>query len=69
MTPACPICAAPVDTASRRPWHPFCSQRCKLVDLDRWLTGTYRIPGPPADPQGEEHGTGADPAIRSEEDA
>jgi endogenous inhibitor of DNA gyrase (YacG/DUF329 family) len=23
---------------------PFCSDRCKLVDLNRWLTGKYQIP-------------------------
>ena len=26
------------------PWAPFCSQRCKDVDLGRWLKGDYRIP-------------------------
>ncbi len=26
------------------PWVPFCSQRCKDVDLGRWLRGDYRIP-------------------------
>jgi hypothetical protein len=26
-------------------WRPFCSERCKLVDLGRWLNGEYRVPG------------------------
>jgi endogenous inhibitor of DNA gyrase (YacG/DUF329 family) len=32
------------------PWHPesryrpFCSERCKLIDLGAWATGQYRIP-------------------------
>ena len=26
------------------PWAPFCSERCKLVDLGRWLDGRYQIP-------------------------
>jgi endogenous inhibitor of DNA gyrase (YacG/DUF329 family) len=30
-------------------WHPFCSERCKMADLGRWLTEGYRVPGPPAD--------------------
>ena len=30
----------PVDPA----WRPFCSERCKLTDLGRWLTGGYSIP-------------------------
>jgi len=27
---------------------PFCSERCRLVDLGRWLKEEYRIPGPRA---------------------
>jgi endogenous inhibitor of DNA gyrase (YacG/DUF329 family) len=26
------------------PFRPFCSERCKLIDLDNWLAGRYRIP-------------------------
>jgi endogenous inhibitor of DNA gyrase (YacG/DUF329 family) len=37
----CPICGRPVDEKFK----PFCSQRCRQVDLNRWLSGTYRIPG------------------------
>lgn len=33
----------PVDPA----WTPFCSERCKMADLGRWLSGEYRIPGEP----------------------
>jgi endogenous inhibitor of DNA gyrase (YacG/DUF329 family) len=28
-------------------WRPFCSQRCKLLDLANWTDGSYRIPGEP----------------------
>ena len=38
---ACPICKKPVDPAFR----PFCSRRCADVDLGRWLTGGYVLPG------------------------
>jgi endogenous inhibitor of DNA gyrase (YacG/DUF329 family) len=31
----------PVDPA----WRPFCSERCKLLDLARWVDGEYRVPG------------------------
>jgi len=24
-------------------WRPFCSERCKLADLGRWLSGDYRV--------------------------
>jgi endogenous inhibitor of DNA gyrase (YacG/DUF329 family) len=36
----CPICGKPVDPAFR----PFCSRRCADVDLQRWLSGAYRVP-------------------------
>ncbi len=56
----CPICAK--EAAPRRAMQtgggsepravgnasfPFCSPACKLVDLGRWLDGSYRVPGPP----------------------
>ena len=25
-------------------WHPFCSERCQLLDLSHWLTGDYSVP-------------------------
>ena len=37
----CPICGKPATLAS----HPFCSERCRDVDLNRWLSGSYVIPG------------------------
>jgi endogenous inhibitor of DNA gyrase (YacG/DUF329 family) len=39
----CPICGKPATEAS----HPFCSERCRDVDLNRWLSGSYAIPGRP----------------------
>ena len=37
----CPICGKPATNASL----PFCSERCREVDLNRWLSGSYAIPG------------------------
>ncbi|MBV9456672.1 MAG: DNA gyrase inhibitor YacG [Bradyrhizobium sp.] len=37
----CPICGKPASEATR----PFCSPRCRDVDLNRWLSGSYVIPG------------------------
>lgn len=37
----CPICGKPQTQATR----PFCSSRCRDVDLNRWLKGSYVIPG------------------------
>ncbi|NBV44587.1 MAG: DNA gyrase inhibitor YacG [Planctomycetia bacterium] len=41
--PRCPVCSVPVDlTAVVTP--PFCSERCRLVDLGRWLDESYAVP-------------------------
>jgi endogenous inhibitor of DNA gyrase (YacG/DUF329 family) len=37
----CPICGKPAIEASR----PFCSERCRDVDLNRWLSNSYVVPG------------------------
>nr|HEV8009898.1 DNA gyrase inhibitor YacG [Bradyrhizobium sp.] len=37
----CPICGKPAAEALR----PFCSERCRDVDLNRWLSNSYAIPG------------------------
>ena len=42
---ACPTCAKPVEWTENQRWRPFCSERCKLVDLGSWLDETHRIPG------------------------
>ena len=48
----CPICGK----AERAEFRPFCSRGCKDRDLLKWLDGGYRIPGPPADPEGLDSG-------------
>lgn len=42
----CPVCGQPESNENR----PFCSRRCADVDLGRWLTGQYRVPGAPVEP-------------------
>jgi endogenous inhibitor of DNA gyrase (YacG/DUF329 family) len=37
----CPVCKKPGSESYR----PFCSKRCADVDLGRWLTGGYALPG------------------------
>jgi endogenous inhibitor of DNA gyrase (YacG/DUF329 family) len=50
-TQACVHCRQrPVEPAFR----PFCSERCRMADLGRWLGGGYRIGGEPAVPEAEE---------------
>jgi endogenous inhibitor of DNA gyrase (YacG/DUF329 family) len=44
----CPICSKSfeIPTLDDLPSFPFCSDRCKLIDLGRWIDGAYAIPGP-----------------------
>ena len=42
----CPTCGKPVEWKDN-PFRPFCSERCQLVDLGRWVEGEYRVPGEP----------------------
>jgi len=46
----CPECGKPAKAATL----PFCSPRCRDVDLNRWLSGRYVIPGKDTDPEDEE---------------
>lgn len=46
----CPICGRPNEPAFR----PFCSRRCRDLDLGRWLDGAYAVPAVETDEDGEE---------------
>jgi endogenous inhibitor of DNA gyrase (YacG/DUF329 family) len=52
----CPICKK-VTTWEENPNRPFCSERCKLIDLGKWAEAEYRIEGKPEE---EEDEKGAD---------
>lgn len=43
--PPCSICKRPVAPRSVNRSYPFCSDRCRLIDLSKWLGGEYRIAG------------------------
>lgn len=45
----CPTCKGKVPDRADNPAFPFCSDRCKAVDLGRWFTGAYAVPGRPAE--------------------
>lgn len=45
----CPICSAPVEWSKDNPYRPFCSYRCKLIDLGAWVAEERVIPGQPLD--------------------
>jgi endogenous inhibitor of DNA gyrase (YacG/DUF329 family) len=48
--PRCAVCKAPVAPRGANRFFPLCSERCRLIDLGRWLGEDYRVPaGPPGD--------------------
>lgn len=55
MKVSCPVCQRLMEGQSLQDWpdFPFCSERCKLIDLGRWLGETYRIPAEDSEPTAE----------------
>jgi hypothetical protein len=45
-TVICPTCGKAAPYSPDNPYRPFCSQRCKLIDLGQWADEEYRIPEP-----------------------
>jgi len=41
---ACPNCGKSVEWTPDNQWRPFCSERCKLIDLGAWAAEKYRVP-------------------------
>ena len=49
----CPICRIETEW-QHNPYRPFCSERCKMIDLDHWLSERYRISGGDAEEESPE---------------
>ncbi|MGH7934717.1 MAG: DNA gyrase inhibitor YacG [Candidatus Binataceae bacterium] len=49
----CPICKKPVDAAASNRFRPFCSERCRTMDLGAWAVEGYRVHG--AEVEDHEH--------------
>jgi len=45
---ACPTCGRKVKWNEQHPWRPFCSERCRLIDLGQWASEEHCIGGEPA---------------------
>ncbi len=43
-TVACPTCGARVEWTKESRFRPFCSERCRLIDLGAWAAESYRVP-------------------------
>jgi endogenous inhibitor of DNA gyrase (YacG/DUF329 family) len=51
---SCPRCSKPVAWGPASPWRPFCSERCRMIDLGDWLDENHRISDPLGEPQDDE---------------
>jgi endogenous inhibitor of DNA gyrase (YacG/DUF329 family) len=54
----CPTCRRPVQWSAESVYRPFCSDRCRLIDLGAWLTEQHKIPD---ESGGDGEESGADP--------
>lgn len=43
-TVTCPQCGKAVIWDAANPYRPFCSERCKMIDLGQWAAEAYRVP-------------------------
>ena len=57
----CPSCHRDALPRPENPAFPFCSPRCRAIDLGRWFTGAYVVPGKTTEREGGE------PTLREEE--
>lgn len=64
MKVKCPRCGKETDM-EQNPFRPFCSERCKMLDLSSWISGEYRIPGSDAS---DKSGSGPKPEKDSDEE-
>ena len=46
----CPTCEKEKTWREDNPFKPFCSERCKLIDLGEWASETRRVPGEKINP-------------------
>ena len=53
MKVPCPICRELVSHEGN-PYRPFCSERCKLIDLESWMSERYRVPVEEETPEPED---------------
>lgn len=47
----CPTCGKNTVWSQDNLWRPFCSERCRLIDLGAWATENHRIPGERTNPE------------------
>ncbi|MCP1771392.1 endogenous inhibitor of DNA gyrase (YacG/DUF329 family) [Neisseria perflava] len=53
LTVKCPTCHQPVVWSAENPYRPFCSKRCKLIDLGEWAQERYTVAAAEEEPLSE----------------
>ena len=48
-TVKCPTCGRSIEWSDQFPFRPFCSERCRMIDLGAWLTEKHAIPSDATD--------------------
>jgi uncharacterized protein len=56
-TVPCPRCGAPAALGPDNKWRPFCSERCKLIDLGSWAAEDYRVAEPAVPKEADDSAT------------
>lgn len=62
---ACPTCGKAVEWRPENRYRPFCSERCKQIDLGAWASGEYRVPAETSDPGAADGGDALGPGRQS----
>lgn len=52
----CPNCRKPTEWRVDNPYRPFCSERCKLIDIGAWASESYRVAGSEVAPESDDQG-------------
>ena len=61
MNRPCPICKKSIEWETN-PFRPFCSERCRLIDLGHWSLGKYRIEAEDKPEEKNEEPASSDPS-------
>jgi len=62
-TVPCPTCRQPAEFSSANRFRPFCSERCKQIDLGAWASENFRIEGQDGEADPGEYGTTGQPPL------
>jgi hypothetical protein len=60
----CPRCGIDVEWRAENRYRPFCSERCKMIDLGAWASEAYRVPEQSADSDADRNETDREPPAR-----